>query len=127
MRRWHESGLLLIGDAAHAMSPMGGVGINIAIQDAIAAANVLAPFLVAGQSVPTQALVKVQRLRERAVKRMQTVQVAAQNNILSAVLEAKDRPPELPALVRWLLRYRVIRNIPARVIGYGFGRQDVET
>lgn len=122
---WHEPGLLLIGDAAHAMSPIGGVGINLAIQDSIAAANVLAPVLSEGRVPDDATLQRVQDLRLPAVKKTQALQVAAQNNVLSAVLAARGTPPQMPGFVRWLLGFRVIRNIPARIIGYGFDRVDV--
>jgi len=125
LRTWHRPGLLLIGDAAHAMSPIGGVGINLAIQDAVAAANRLAPVLAAGETVEEKLLEAIQRRRLPAVKKIQAIQVAAQNNVISRVLAAQGEPPGIPRILRWLLRFRSVRNIPARIIGYGFNREDV--
>ena len=126
LKTWHQPGLLLIGDAAHAMSPIGGVGINLAIQDSIAAANVLAPVLAVGGEPNDALLSQVQRRRLPAVKKVQALQLALQNNALSAVLAAKGEAPKIPAPIRWLLKFRILRNIPARIIGYGFDREDVE-
>jgi len=126
LQTWHQPGLLLIGDAAHAMSPIGGVGINLAIQDSVAAANILAPVLGAGGGIDDALLQQVQTRRLPAVKKIQAIQVALQNNALSAVLAASGEPPKIPAPIRWLLKFRLIRNIPARIIGYGFGRENVQ-
>lgn len=128
LARWHKSGLLLIGDAAHAMSPIGGVGINLAIQDAIAAANVLAPALLgsaAGAPVDESVLARVQKRRLPAVKKIQAIQVTIQNKVVSRILGSKDKPPRIPAPIRFLLKFRRVRNIPARIIGYGFNREDI--
>jgi 2-polyprenyl-6-methoxyphenol hydroxylase-like FAD-dependent oxidoreductase len=113
LREWSRPGLLCIGDAAHAMSPVGGVGINLAIQDAVAAAN----LLWRGDFSP-QTLRKVQRRREFPTRITQAFQVAVQNNILKRVLEDTGGiAPPLP--VRMLARYRWLRRIPARMVGLG--------
>ncbi len=125
--RWWQPGLLVIGDAAHAMSPIGGVGINLAIQDAVAAANRLAGPLAAGAHVDGTILERIQARRAPATRRIQRLQLFAQRRMISRVLASGDRQPDLPAIVRWILRARWVRRIPARVIGYGFGREAVAT
>ena len=116
--RWYLPGLLCIGDAAHAMSPIGGVGINLAIQDAVATANLLIPRLRAGQ-VRQDDLRAVQRRRELPTRLTQAVQIAIQNRVISLVLQAQATPrPPLP--LRLIARSRWLRGLPARVIGMGF-------
>ena len=121
--RWYLPGLLCIGDAAHAMSPVGGVGINLAIQDAVATANLLVPRLRAGQ-VRDDDLRAVQRRRELPTRLTQAVQVAIQNRVISRVLQAQQtvRPP---LLLRLLSHSRMLRGLPARVIGMGFRPEHV--
>ncbi|HUQ24542.1 MAG TPA: FAD-dependent oxidoreductase [Burkholderiales bacterium] len=113
LREWYRPGLLCIGDAAHAMSPVGGVGINLAIQDAVAAANVLWK-----KDFSLEALKAIQRRREFPTRLTQGFQVVVQNNILKRVLEDRDglRPP---LMVRALARSRWLRRIPARMVGLG--------
>ena len=125
--RWYQPGLLLIGDAAHAMSPIGGVGINLAIQDAVATANVLAPALSAGDSINESLLHQIQARRLPPTKLTQALQLQAQKRVIAAALSQTGPPPELPAFVRFLLRFRAVRRIPARLIGYGFRREHVQT
>jgi 2-polyprenyl-6-methoxyphenol hydroxylase-like FAD-dependent oxidoreductase len=125
LREWHKPGLLCIGDAAHAMSPVGGVGINLAIQDAVAAANILAAPLRRG-GVTREQLAAVQRRREFAVRVIQRIQVLVQNQLLSPALasSARPKPPwpmRLIASVPWL------RGIPARVLGVGVRPEHVRT
>jgi 2-polyprenyl-6-methoxyphenol hydroxylase-like FAD-dependent oxidoreductase len=116
--RWYKPGLLLIGDAAHVMSPVGGVGINYAIQDAVAAANLLADALKRGR-VEASDLAAVQRRREWPTRIIQRVQTLVQRNVIGNALNP-DRPFTLPPALRLLLRLPILRNIPARLIAYGF-------
>lgn len=119
LTRWHRPGLLAIGDAAHAMSPVGGVGINIAVQDAVAAANILAEPMTSGAN-PDVLLGKVQSARWRAVTRMQAVQKFAQERVIEPIL-ARTRPIERPFFpVQLLNTMPLLRRIPGRIIGMGF-------
>ncbi len=117
IKRWYRPGLLLIGDAAHVMSPVGGVGINYAIQDAVVAANVLSGSLKAGQ-MRTSELAKVQREREWPTRIIQGFQNFMQRNMIASVFKA-DKPLTVPAWVRFLLRLPVIGDLPARLIAFG--------
>lgn len=118
--RWYRPGLLLIGDAAHIMSPVGGVGINYAIQDAVVAANVLTEKLKAG-NVQGSDLARVQRQRELPTRLIQTVQTFLQKNVLKRLLASRETtiPSMAPFLVRFLSRVPVIRDIPARFVAFG--------
>lgn len=116
--RWYKAGLLLIGDAAHVMSPVGGVGINYAIQDAVAAANLLTDALKRGE-VTLDDLAAVQRRREWPTRIIQRVQRMIQENIIASALNP-NRPFRMPLVLRLMTRLPVLRNIPARLIGYGF-------
>lgn len=117
LTRWHRPGLLVIGDAAHAMSPIGGVGINVAIQDAVAAANILAGPMVRGEDVD-RLLAKVQARRMPAVRAVQAFQQFAQARIVTAVLRSQG--PVRPALpVRMLARFPLLRRLPAAFLGFG--------
>jgi len=115
---WHKPGLLCIGDAAHAMSPVGGVGINIAIQDAIASANILAPALKQKRQLDEADLAAVQKRRERAVRLTQAGQVFIQNRIISGVLQqgAELAPP---MVLRLLTEIPLIRRLAGRLVGLG--------
>ncbi|MCA1730543.1 MAG: FAD-dependent oxidoreductase, partial [Actinobacteria bacterium] len=117
LRRWHRPGLLLLGDAAHVVSPVGGVGINLAIQDAVVAANVLAGPLLEGE-VRVHHLRAVQRRRRRAVRLIQAAQNLAQRYVVAGALEG-DEPFELSRILRLLLQTPVLRDVPARLIAYG--------
>jgi 2-polyprenyl-6-methoxyphenol hydroxylase-like FAD-dependent oxidoreductase len=125
LSQWSRPGLLCIGDAAHAMSPIGGVGINLAIQDAVAAANILEPIFMDGR--PSEAeLAEVQRRREfptRATQRMQTI---VQNHVLARVLRS-DQPILLPWPLKLFQRWPFLRRIPARLIGIGFRAEHIKT
>jgi 2-polyprenyl-6-methoxyphenol hydroxylase-like FAD-dependent oxidoreductase len=125
--RWHQPGLLLIGDAAHAMSPIGGVGINLAIQDAVAAANLLADPLREGGPIEESLLHRVQKRRLRPTKLTQGVQLQIQNHVIAKALDPAHDELEMPKFMRWLIEFQTVRNIPARIIGYGFRREHVHT
>jgi len=127
LARWTHPGLLLIGDAAHAMSPIGGVGINLAIQDAVAASNLLAPALRADGPIDEPLLRRVQSRRELPTRLIQALQLQVQQRLISRALENTGTPIEVPALLRWLLQFRVVRNLPARLVGYGFRSERVRT
>lgn len=115
---WHRPGLLCIGDAAHAMSPIGGVGINLAIQDAIATANILSAPLAAGRELTDADLAKVQKRREWPAKATQAMQVFIQNRMISRVFaNGKEFVP--PVLLRLFSYCPILRRIPARLIGMG--------
>lgn len=120
LRRWSRPGLLLLGDAAHVVSPVGGVGINLAIQDAVAAANELAGPLKAGR-LKGRHLRAVQRRRGLPVRVVQAAQNLAQRWIVSGVLSA-DGPYELPLAVRLGLKAPVLRDVPTRLIALGAQR-----
>ncbi len=125
LRQWYRPGLLCIGDAAHAMSPVGGVGINLAIQDAVAAANLLAVPLRAGR-VTTDHLRRVQHRRELPTRITQRVQIFIQKRVITRVLRSVGKlSPPLP--VRLLARFPFLRRIPARLIGIGFLPEHVKT
>jgi 2-polyprenyl-6-methoxyphenol hydroxylase-like FAD-dependent oxidoreductase len=124
LRQWYRPGVLCIGDAAHAMSPVGGVGINLAIQDAVAAANILAEPLRRG-APSIEDLDAVQRRRMLPTRMTQRMQVLVQNRILTRALT--DPPRSLPIVLRLLRRWPVLRRIPAHVIGLGFRPEHVKT
>jgi len=123
LTKWWKPGLLCIGDAAHAMSPIGGVGINLAIQDAVAAANILAGPLRRGP-VGNGPLAAVQARRQGAVKMMQAIQVTIQNRVLTPLLAAKG-PIQVPWPAKLLNAVPLLRQIPARVVGMGFRMEHV--
>jgi 2-polyprenyl-6-methoxyphenol hydroxylase-like FAD-dependent oxidoreductase len=117
LERWWKPGLLCIGDAAHAMSPVGGVGINLAVQDAVATANILAGPLARGAIEPPM-LAEVQRKREWPTLVTQRLQLVIQNNVIAPTLEARTftRPP---LIARMLTRWPLLRRLPARLVGLG--------
>ncbi len=123
--QWHKPGLLCIGDAAHAMSPIGGVGINLAIQDAVAVANILTAPLKEGR-VTSALLEAVQRRRSLPMRVIQWLQMQIQNNVLSAVLTDTERPKP-PFVIKFLNWIPVLRRIPARVIGLGIRPEHIHT
>jgi 2-polyprenyl-6-methoxyphenol hydroxylase-like FAD-dependent oxidoreductase len=118
LRTWYQPGVLCIGDAAHAMSPIGGVGINLAVQDAVATANLLARPLREGHVTP-QDLRRVQRRRELPTRLTQRAQVLLQNRVLRPVLQDTKLETRLP-LPLWLLQHvPALRRVPGRLIGMG--------
>ena len=125
LREWCRPGLLCIGDAAHAMSPIGGVGINLAVQDAVAAANILAQPLRQGAPSLTE-LRKVQKRRMFPTRLTQKLQMAIQDRVMTRVLNLK-REPKPPFAVRLLDRFAYLRRIPARLVGIGFRPEHVRT
>jgi 2-polyprenyl-6-methoxyphenol hydroxylase-like FAD-dependent oxidoreductase len=125
LREWSRPGLLCIGDAAHAMSPVGGVGINLAIQDAVAAANILGASLLRGTPSASE-LRAVQRRRNFPARATQSLQIAAQNRIIRRILESTGQL-SLPLTLKLLRRFPFLRRIPARIIGVGFRPEHIRT
>jgi 2-polyprenyl-6-methoxyphenol hydroxylase-like FAD-dependent oxidoreductase len=116
--RWSRRGLLAIGDAAHAMSPIGGVGINLAIQDAVAAANLLVPRLRGGELAP-DALEGVQRRRQWPARATQFVQVQIQNRVLAPLIGGADMGAAAPLPLRAAGKLPPLRRLLARAVGLG--------
>ena len=125
LKRWYRKGLLCIGDAAHAMSPVGGVGINLAVQDAVAAANILAEPLREGL-VSEELLAKVQKRRQWPTEMTQALQLLVQKRIISNVLTMTETPRP-PLAARLLNTFPILRRIPARLIGMGFRPEHVRS
>ncbi|WP_141933421.1 FAD-dependent oxidoreductase [Bradyrhizobium sp. UNPA324] len=124
--RWTRPGLLCIGDAAHAMSPVGGVGVNLAVQDAVATANLLAGKLQHGRPSESE-LDAVRRRREFPVKMTQRMQVVVQNNIISGALQSGDRPLKVPLIVRLITALPWLQGIPARLLALGVRPEHVHS
>ena len=125
LTRWHRPGYLAIGDAAHAMSPLGGVGINIAIHDAVAAANVLWRPLREKRLTDTD-LARVQELREMPVRVIQAFQGFVQTRFIKPTLDA-TRPPTIPFGARLLARIPILRDLPPRLVAFSIRRPHVES
>ena len=125
LTRWYRPGLLCIGDAAHAMSPIGGVGINLAIQDAVAAANILAAPLRAHAMEPHY-LRAVQRRREWPTRMTQAIQIFVQNRVIAGAL-GSTRTPKPPLAVKLLNWLPWLRRMPARLLGLGVRPEHVQT
>jgi 2-polyprenyl-6-methoxyphenol hydroxylase-like FAD-dependent oxidoreductase len=125
LKSWSREGLLCIGDAAHAMSPIGGVGINLAIQDAVATANLLAESLRRGRPSASE-LVAVQRRRLLPTRVIQWLQVTVQNRIIGPVLASQSNI-EPPWLLRRLGRNSWLQRIPARLVGLGIRPEHIRT
>lgn len=126
LTQWHRPGLLAIGDAAHAMSPAGGIGISLAVQDAVAAANVLAGPLAEGHD-PDPLLHKVQKRRLLPTRIIQAGQKRAQDAIIGPVLDPARTTLRAPRVVRLLDRFPLLRRIPGRMIGLGIRREQVRS
>jgi 2-polyprenyl-6-methoxyphenol hydroxylase-like FAD-dependent oxidoreductase len=125
LERWHRPGLLVIGDAAHAMTPIGGVGINVAVQDAVAAANILAGPMARGGD-PDPLLARVQARRMLAVRAIQGFQLFAQKRVISRLLAASG--PVRPVLpLRLLARFPILRRLPAAFLGFGIRPERVRS
>jgi 2-polyprenyl-6-methoxyphenol hydroxylase-like FAD-dependent oxidoreductase len=126
LKRWTRPGLLCIGDAAHAMSPVGGVGVNLAVQDAVATANLLAAKLANG--CPTEEeLDAVRRRREFPVRITQRMQVIAQNNIISVALQPGGAPLKVPLVMRLITAVPWLQGITARLVGLGIRPEHVHS
>jgi 2-polyprenyl-6-methoxyphenol hydroxylase-like FAD-dependent oxidoreductase len=123
---WSKPGLLCIGDAAHAMSPVGGVGINLAIQDAVATANLLAAKLKAG-TLQDDDLDRVRRRRLFPVKVIQGLQVAVHNRVLKPMLSGGDRPLKVPWVMKLLNSNAWLRRWPAQILGLGVRPEHVRS
>jgi 2-polyprenyl-6-methoxyphenol hydroxylase-like FAD-dependent oxidoreductase len=126
LESWSRPGLLMIGDAAHAMSPLGGVGINLAVQDAVAAANILAEPLAKG-SLDDDRLDDVRQRRLWPVKATQFVQVQMQNRVISPILAEKSKSLRAPLAMRIISRVPMLRRLVASVVGMGFRPEHVRS
>jgi 2-polyprenyl-6-methoxyphenol hydroxylase-like FAD-dependent oxidoreductase len=126
LKRWTRPGLLCIGDAAHAMSPVGGVGVNLAVQDAVATANILAGKLTHG-CPPEDELDEVRQRREFPVRITQRMQVVAQNNIISMALKPGGRPLQVPAVMRLITAVPWLQGITSRFVGLGVRPEHVRS
>ena len=124
LKRWYRPGLLLIGDAAHVMTPVGGVGINYAIQDAVAAANILTEDLKAGKA-PTADLARVQRRRKGPTRLIQSFQSFMQKQIRKGIMKEKGRQ-NLPLPLKLALGMPLLQNVPMKLIGLGLVRERVK-
>ena len=126
LRTWHRDGLLCIGDSAHAMSPVGGVGINLAIQDAVAAANLLADKLRGGEIRETD-LHAVQLRREKPARLTQRIQVFLHKHLLERIFDSPETISPPPFLLRLFETFPRLRSLPARMVGIGFRPEHIQT
>jgi 2-polyprenyl-6-methoxyphenol hydroxylase-like FAD-dependent oxidoreductase len=124
LRQWYKPGLLCIGDAAHAMSPVGGVGINLAIADAVAAANILTQPLLRG-TIGVADLQRVQRRRRLPTRVIQRAQIAVQDLFLKGALD-RTGAVTVPLPMRLLQRFPLLRRVPARLVGLGVRPEHID-
>jgi 2-polyprenyl-6-methoxyphenol hydroxylase-like FAD-dependent oxidoreductase len=124
LQRWYRAGLICIGDAAHAMSPIGGVGINLAVQDAVAAANILAEPLRCG-TVTVETLKQVQQRREFPTRVTQRLQIIMQNNLIGPALANKSKRPRAPLFMK-MMQWPLLRRIPGRLLAYGVRPEHID-
>jgi 2-polyprenyl-6-methoxyphenol hydroxylase-like FAD-dependent oxidoreductase len=123
--KWYRAGLLCIGDAAHAMSPVGGIGINVAIQDAVAAANILAEPLKK-KILTENDLERVQQRRLFPTRVTQAAQVFMQNRVLKPIL-GNTQQTSVPFVLKLFRWFPVLRRVPARLVGIGVRPEHVRT
>jgi 2-polyprenyl-6-methoxyphenol hydroxylase-like FAD-dependent oxidoreductase len=126
LEKWYTEGLLCIGDASHAMSPVGGVGINLAIQDAVAAANILYPYLLQNIPVPVSALQKIQKRREFPARMIQRLQVRIQDGIVQRK-NTEASKQRLPFFIKLFRAFPFLKRIPAKIIGMGIRPEHIKT
>jgi 2-polyprenyl-6-methoxyphenol hydroxylase-like FAD-dependent oxidoreductase len=125
LSQWYRGGLICIGDAAHAMSPIGGVGINLAVQDAVAAANILAEPLRRG-TVMIDTLKQVQQRREFPTRLTQRLQIIMQNKVIGPALLNKNTRPRAPLFMK-MVQWPLLRRLPGRLLAYGIRPEHVRT
>jgi len=126
LKCWHRPGLLCIGDSAHAMSPVGGVGINLAIQDAVATANLLGEALRGTDPIPESLLDQVQQRRMFPTRATQRMQVFAHENVIRPALN-NDAPVSAPLMLRLFKTIPLLQRIPARIVGLGFRPEHIRS
>lgn len=129
LKRWWKPGLICIGDAAHAMSPVGGVGINLAVQDAVAAANVLVPVFLSGRAVADDDLTAIQKRRSFPTKATQFLQrmMRIGRKKEQADTDRVEKPKGPPAFVRAIMRFPLFAHLTGRLVGLGFRREKIKT
>lgn len=127
LKRWWKPGLICIGDAAHAMSPVGGVGVNLAVQDAVAAANILVPVLVSGRTIGEDDLAAIEKRRSFPTKATQFLQRMMRIGRKNGQAEKREKPKGPPAFVRAIMRFPLLSHLTGRLVGLGFRREKIET